>query len=508
MPAAVEPGTRLAGRYRLLEPVGAPDRGAPAPGTAYWRAHDELLNRSVGVRVLTETTASADAVLHAAQQAATVQDPRFLAVLDADRGDGLAYVVTEWCDATDLAGLLARGPLPAADAHWIAAEVARGLTHAHAAGLAHRRLVPEAVLRDESGSVKIAGLAVDAALRGMSPYADARAEESDLWAAGAVLYAALTGRWPLAESGQRTRLPPAPVVDGAPCAPRQVRAAVPAALDELACRALGAPLRRGTPPLRSTGELAAALTGAPGTLLEASTGPLPAVAPEGSGAASADTEAVRLLAAPARSGAAGRAAVAAVTALLLLGLGLLSWQVITATAQPGRPAPAQPAESARPADPEPAGSPPGAPVPVVRAVDFDPEGSNGEEYPDRVPGALDGDPDTAWTTEEYYNSPLGGLKSGVGLVLDLGGRREVATVSLRLLGWGSDVELRAAPAAELPADADGFAVVADAEQVGSLVTLRPEEPVRARYLLVWFTSLPLSGEDRYRGGIADVQVRS
>jgi hypothetical protein len=65
---------------------------------------------------------------------------------------------------------------------------------------------------------------------------------------GAVLYAALTARWPLEAA---TALPAAPYVDGHLCSPRQVRAGVPADLDDIACRALAGMPRRGGAPLRS-----------------------------------------------------------------------------------------------------------------------------------------------------------------------------------------------------------------------------------------------------------------
>ena len=44
-----------------------------------------------------------------------------------------------------------------------------------------------------------------------------------------------------------------------------------------------------------------------------------------------------------------------------------------------------------------------------------------------------------------------------------------------------------------------------ATNVGDLVTLRGEEPVQARYVLVWLTGLPADGTT-YRGGIAEIVV--
>src|SRR5579859_7552143 len=66
----------------------------------------------------------------------------------------------------------------------------------------------------------------------------------DTQSLGRLLYGALTAHWP---GGEWPSLPPAPEVDGHPCSPRQVRAGVPAGIDEVACRVLfggggGAPL--------------------------------------------------------------------------------------------------------------------------------------------------------------------------------------------------------------------------------------------------------------------------
>ncbi len=53
--------------------------------------------------------------------------------------------------------------------------------------------------------------------------------------------------------------------------------------------------------------------------------------------------------------------------------------------------------------------------------DFDPFGDPPEENPDQAGNAIDGKQATAWTTLTYRGRPtLGGLKPGVGLVVDLG----------------------------------------------------------------------------------------
>ena len=103
---AVEPGTRIVDRYRLEENLEVAD------GTSYWRAHDELLDRPVGLCLLPADADRAERVLSAARRAAVLTDARFLRVLDASAVDGVVYVVSEWVSADSLVDLLADGPLP------------------------------------------------------------------------------------------------------------------------------------------------------------------------------------------------------------------------------------------------------------------------------------------------------------------------------------------------------------------------------------------------------------
>ena len=70
------------------------------------------------------------------------------------------------------------------------------------------------------------------------------------------------------------------------------------------------------------------------------------------------------------------------------------------------------------------------PITGVTATDFDPQGDPPAENPDLAPLAVDGDPATAWRTLAYkQNFGPGGLKTGVGLVLDLGAARDVSAPS-------------------------------------------------------------------------------
>ena len=149
------------------------------------------------------------------------------------------------------------------------------------------------------------------------------------------------------------------------------------------------------------------------------------------------------------------------------------------------------------------------PVQIASVSDFDPEATPPEENPDLVHFATDGDPATAWQTLTYKGRPdLGGLKSGVGLLLDLGHTATVGQVQLTLVGTGTDLEILAAPKGSAkPTSTSGLKQVAAKSGAGTSVDLTLDKPVDTRYLVVWLTSLPpVSGG--YKGQIAEVSVRS
>ena len=506
MPEVVEPGTRLVERYRLAEQLDGP---AAHDGTTYWRAEDELLARPVGICLIdlgAEGDPRADEVLAAARRAAALPDPRFLRVLDANQLDGHVYVVTEWVAATDLAGLVSDGPLPAAEARALAADLAAAMSAAHEAGLAHLRLGPENVFRTAHGQLKLAGLAVDAAARGPGSTdgtGNDAAARSDVHGIGAVLYAALTARWP---GEDVTPLPPAPMADDAVCTPRQVRAGVPHDLDEITCRALGLPARR-TDAFRTPGELLAALESA------GHTSRLPALsrdpAPErldyrpGAPAAYGDDESDRA-ADSEETTSRSRAVVAAwvlAAIVLVTGLSLFGGQVVMTALDGGGDEPGATAGSDDGAGDKDQEAAEVRRLDVRRVQSFDPAG-DGEEHDEQAGLVVDGDQSTSWTTMTYFD-PLDLQKAGVGLVLDLGTPADVSEVVIRVQGGPTDLEVQVAE--ERPtrlADFTEFDATGNADGATTLVA----DPVRARYLLVWLTDLP-SVDGDYVGEISEIVVR-
>ncbi|WP_161962344.1 protein kinase family protein [Nocardioides speluncae] len=246
MSDSIRHGDVLANRYLLIDLL------SESRGGRFWRAHDRVLSRHVALHVIPQDDERAAGLLDAAKRSATVSDRRLLRVLDADIRDELVYVVNEWGAGTSLDVMLANdGPLSPRRAAWITSEVGAALANAHAADVAHGRLVPENVLVDHSGSVRVIGLAVDAALQGLP---DGRVSTDVVDLAG-VLYAAMTGKWP---GISRSGVPSAPDQTGRVLRPRKVRAGVPKVLDEICDEVLN-PYAEHTHGLNSAAALATAL---------------------------------------------------------------------------------------------------------------------------------------------------------------------------------------------------------------------------------------------------------
>jgi serine/threonine protein kinase len=495
-PHTLDPGTRLVDRYLLEEPLGQ-----AAEGTTYWRAHDELLDRAVGLCLLHGDSPNAQRVLSAARRAAAVTDPRFLRVLDANDTDGVVYVVSEWVTASSLADLIADRPLTAGHACDLATEVANALDAAHRQGLSHLCLTPEHVLRTSHGQIKVAGLAVDAAVRGLTAADPADAAVRDAQGAAAILYAALTGRWPGAEP---SAVAAAPYDGDRVCSPRQVRAGVPVDLDALVSATLGTARHGGGQvgePVRTPAELARRLTST------AATSRIPVVEPrsEPHGDDTPPPQSSPYLAPYDDEGAHRGRVVGPLSLLvglvLLVGLGLAGWQLFNSDFAGLKNSPSDPTSSTS--------STPSSGTSKLRIFDastLDPAPpGDGEENTDRAARAFDGDETTVWNTNIYQQQfGPGGLKKGVGLVLDLGSRKEVSSVAVTLVGADTDLQVRLADD-QGSALADYTKVAASTGASGRAV-LTLDKATQGRYLLIWLTKLP-SVNGGYRGQISEIVVR-
>lgn len=516
---AVGPGRLLAGRYRVEELLD------DTAGVRSWRGVDEVLSRAVFVHTVPSDDARAEPLMTAARAAARVGDLRFLQVLDVDAEDDTVYVVREWVSGQNLKMLLGDGPLAPDQVRLLGREVAGALATAHRQGLNHRRLEPSSVVIAPNGTVKVAGLATEAALHGAP---EGEPAEIDAAGIGSIMYAALTGRWPGEDDHG---LPPAPRIEDRIASPRQVRPGVPKSLDEVVDRTLGNGERHHAAPITSPAELLEALSG--GSALPPRTNgvlgdtgdsrlPPPALVDEPPSpmlSNRASTFAPAPEERPGHSRPLLRAAGVLVSLVFLAGAAWLGWRLVVGVgdvvddvAQPAVPD-AAPADST----PQPTDTPTEEveaeeetesepePLDIVEATAFDPHGSS-PEHPSLAPLAIDGDASTAWRTLTYFD-PLELQKPGVGLYVDLGEVLDLYGVNLTLLESDADLEIRIAPEADAAPtgseeDWDVVATVTSAEET---VEIEFEDEAASRFLLVWFTRLPPVDGD-FSGGIAEVEV--
>lgn len=216
-----------------------------------FRAYQEKLDREVAIKVLTapedadeeERAAWTARFLREARALARLSHPGIVTIHDFGESGGLAWIVMELVDGSDLRSLLDEGALGPEEALAIAPQICAALQYAHDRGIVHRDVKPGNVLLTEEGTVKLCdfGLAklqesdggvlltrTDQAmgtLRYMAPeQLDAPKEvdhRADIFSLGVVLYEMLTGRIP-----QGVFEPPSS------------GSAAPAAMDEVVLKAL------------------------------------------------------------------------------------------------------------------------------------------------------------------------------------------------------------------------------------------------------------------------------
>jgi eukaryotic-like serine/threonine-protein kinase len=145
----------LAGRYRLESQIAAGGVGE------VWRAEDTVLTRTVAVKLLRAEFAGhaemQERFRAEARHAGALSHPAIARVYDycEPASEHPAFLVMELVDGPSLAAVLAAGPLGAAQAMDVVAQVASGLQAAHATALVHRDIKPANLLLAADGQVKI-----------------------------------------------------------------------------------------------------------------------------------------------------------------------------------------------------------------------------------------------------------------------------------------------------------------------------------------------------------------
>ncbi len=208
---ALAPGQRWGG-LELLEPLS---RG---PFGEVWRARDVHLERTVAVKFIPENayagSPSVPPTTHEGQLLSRVRHPNVVTVHGANRINGRIGIWMEYIDGHTLSDLLKiEGRLDAPAAAQTGVDVCRALSALHAAGLVHRDVKAQNVMRERSGRVVVMDLGVGIDTKHPSMgygaagtplylapelFAGSHASvTSDIYSVGVLLFHVLTGTFPV-----------------------------------------------------------------------------------------------------------------------------------------------------------------------------------------------------------------------------------------------------------------------------------------------------------------------
>jgi eukaryotic-like serine/threonine-protein kinase len=144
-------GTMLKDRYRLERLLG---RGGMA---SVWLAADEVLERPVAIKILSDTISSDPEFVarfrREARVAAGLSHPNLIGIFDYAAEAERPYLVMEYVQGETLAERISRGAQT--DCRELARELLGALAHIHAAGIVHRDIKPQNILIDADGRAKL-----------------------------------------------------------------------------------------------------------------------------------------------------------------------------------------------------------------------------------------------------------------------------------------------------------------------------------------------------------------
>jgi len=455
-----------------------------------FRARDNQLDRRIAIKILHGRYAGDPEYLERfrseARAVARLSHPNIVTVIDRGDDDGRQYIVFEHVDGENLKELVQRtGRLPVRRAIELALAVADGLAFAHQQGLVHRDVKPQNVLLSREGDVKVTDFGIARSLEvergvtqtgtvlGTGEYlAPEQASgkpvspATDVYSLGVVLWEMLAGEVPfhgetfVAVALRHVNEPLPSLREVRPDIPPRLAAAVECALEKdpahrfPSMAALAKELR--TCLAEEEGHVPVAHDAAALTLITPAA-PAPAAPVRVRRRRSRRHPFAWVLLALAVAGAA-------FAAVVLLGGG---------THHGGGPGGG-------------GGGPSGSTVQLSGVGDYDPQG-NGGEYSSTAPQATDGSSSTFWKTEHYLSQDFGGLKDGLGLVLDAGSSAKLAQLTVTTPTPGFTAEIQVGDSQSGPFTVDSSSQTVEATTTFTL------DGKSGEYYVVWITQLPPEG---------------
>ncbi|MGO1318219.1 MAG: protein kinase family protein [Cellulomonadaceae bacterium] len=152
-------------------------------------------------------------------------------------------------------------------------------------------------------------------------------------------------------------------------------------------------------------------------------------------------------------------------------------------------------------EPEPTTTtPPVRPV-IASGQQLDPMG-DGNEHPEAVDRAYDGDPSTYWFTRTYNSATFAGMnRTGIGYAVELEEPALVSTIYLSTNNTGGEVEIRAVDADD-PTEGSPLAVESFSEEM----TITLDEPVETQSIVLWFPELPQAADGGNRVELREISI--
>lgn len=145
------------GEYRVQRLIGSGGMGR------VYLAEHEKMQRIVALKTLPpermQQATAVDRFYAEVRAAARLLHPNIVTAFDAGNAGGIHYLAMEYVDGPTLTAMVAKaGPLSIATAVSAIRDCARGLAHAHAAGIVHRDVKPSNLMRASDGTYKVVDL--------------------------------------------------------------------------------------------------------------------------------------------------------------------------------------------------------------------------------------------------------------------------------------------------------------------------------------------------------------